>query len=79
MHSDIRSQIMDEIPTTRGIITQNAPLAGINWFRTGGNAEVLFQPADADDLRSFLTELKPSQLPCSALALTRQSGTVPGL
>ena len=82
MHSDIRSQIMDEIPTTRGIITQNAPLAGINWFRTGGNAEVLFQPADADDLRSFLTELKP-QIPITVLGLGSNSlirdGGVPGI
>lgn len=82
MHSDIRSQIMDEIPTTRGIITQNAPLAGINWFRTGGNAEVLFQPADADDLRSFLIELKP-RIPITVLGLGSNSlirdGGVPGI
>ena len=82
MHSDIRSQIMDEIPTTRGIITQNAPLAGINWFRTGGNAEVLFQPADAEDLRSFLTELKP-RIPITVLGLGSNSlirdGGVPGI
>lgn len=45
-----------DIPV-RGRITPNAPLAPFTWFRVGGPAEVLFQPADADDLAAFLAEL----------------------
>ena len=82
MRSDIRGQIIDKIPETRGIITENAPLAGINWFRTGGKAEVLFQPADADDLRLFLRDLKP-RIHITVLGLGSNSlirdGGVPGI
>jgi UDP-N-acetylmuramate dehydrogenase len=34
----------------RGRLTPNAPMDQITWFRTGGPAELLFQPADEDDL-----------------------------
>ncbi len=40
----------------RGRLTENAPLAPFTWFRVGGPAELLFQPADADDLALFLRE-----------------------
>lgn len=43
----------------RGRITENAPLAPFTWFRVGGPAELLFQPADADDLAAFLAKLDP--------------------
>ena len=35
-------------------LTENAALAGITWFRVGGPAEVMFRPADRDDLAAFL-------------------------
>ncbi|MHA1158756.1 MAG: UDP-N-acetylmuramate dehydrogenase [Alphaproteobacteria bacterium] len=41
----------------RGRLTPNAPLAPFTWFRVGGPAELLFQPADADDLADFLAQL----------------------
>jgi len=41
----------------RGRLTENAPLAPYTWFRVGGPAELLFQPADADDLALFLRNL----------------------
>lgn len=41
----------------RGRITPNATLAPFTWFRVGGAAEVLFQPADVDDLTLFLRRL----------------------
>jgi UDP-N-acetylmuramate dehydrogenase len=43
----------------RGRITPNAPLGPFTWFRVGGPAEFLFQPADEDDLALFLRELDP--------------------
>jgi len=44
----------------RGRLTADAPLAPFTWFRVGGPAELLFQPADADDLATFLAQLDPA-------------------
>ena len=38
----------------RGRITSNAPLAPLVWFKSGGAAAMLFEPADATDLSTFL-------------------------
>ncbi len=42
------------IPGLRGTLEPDAPMAPLSWFRTGGTAEVLFTPADVDDLAAFL-------------------------
>jgi UDP-N-acetylmuramate dehydrogenase len=44
----------DALPPVRGSYTNGAPLKDLVWFRAGGAAEVLFRPADADDLATFL-------------------------
>ncbi len=44
----------------RGRLTPDAELAPFTWFRVGGKAELLFQPADADDLALFLSKLDAS-------------------
>ncbi|MEN3972017.1 UDP-N-acetylmuramate dehydrogenase [Sphingomicrobium sp. XHP0235] len=41
----------------QGKLTANAPLAKLVWFKSGGNADWLFEPADAKDLANFLSEL----------------------
>jgi UDP-N-acetylmuramate dehydrogenase len=46
--------------TVRGKLTQQAPLAPLVWFKSGGTAETLFEPADQDDLIDYLRELGPS-------------------
>mgnify|MGYP001818241162 CR=1 FL=1 len=46
----------------RGRLTPNAPMNAITWFRTGGPAELLFQPADEADLQLFLSAL-PEDVP----------------
>jgi len=56
------------MPRVRGRLTPNAPLAPLVWFKSGGNAEWLFEPADADDLGQFLVELDP-HVPVIALGL----------
>jgi UDP-N-acetylmuramate dehydrogenase len=38
----------------RGRLTPNAPLAPLIWFKSGGHAEQLFEPADVADLQAFL-------------------------
>lgn len=51
-----------EIDTSdiRGRLTSEAEIAPFTWFRVGGRAELLFQPADADDLALFLSRLDPA-------------------
>ncbi len=56
------------LPKVRGQLTPNAPLAPLVWFKSGGNAQWLFEPADADDLEQFLVELDP-HVPVMALGL----------
>ena len=50
---------MSDIPIPRGNLVQNRPLSGLTWLRVGGPAEYLFQPADTDDLVTFLRDLLP--------------------
>ncbi|SEK62644.1 UDP-N-acetylmuramate dehydrogenase [Pacificibacter marinus] len=47
-------------PDVRGTLTENRPLADLTWLRVGGPADALFQPADVDDLQSFLKALDPA-------------------
>ncbi|RUU08645.1 UDP-N-acetylenolpyruvoylglucosamine reductase, partial [Mesorhizobium sp. M7A.T.Ca.TU.009.01.3.2] len=44
----------DRLAGLRGRLTPNAEMDKITWFRAGGLAEVLFQPADEEDLAAFL-------------------------
>ncbi len=43
-----------------GRLTADAPLAPLIWFKAGGSAETLFEPADAADLVAFLADLDPA-------------------
>ena len=45
------------MPGLRGVLTGNVPMAPLSWFRTGGPAQVFFEPADEADLAYFFTEL----------------------
>ena len=56
------------IPAVRGKLTAKAPLAPLVWFKSGGPADWLFEPKDADDLADFLRDLDPS-VPVMALGL----------
>ena len=49
-HADLKSAM----PELRGRLLANQPLAPLTWFRVGGPAQVLFTPADEDDLAYFL-------------------------
>jgi len=56
MMADLQTQgrLLDRLPPVRGRYREMAPLAQTTWFRVGGPAEVLFRPADSDDLAAFL-------------------------
>ena len=47
----------DSLPSVRGRIQRDAPLAPYTWLRVGGPADVLYLPADEDDLAGFLSVL----------------------
>ncbi|HEX3673713.1 MAG TPA: UDP-N-acetylmuramate dehydrogenase [Rhizomicrobium sp.] len=44
----------DALPPVRGTYAEGAALKDLVWFRAGGPAEVLFRPADAADLATFM-------------------------
>ncbi|WP_241230460.1 UDP-N-acetylmuramate dehydrogenase [Sphingomonas koreensis] len=70
------------LPKVRGKLTADAPLAPLVWFKSGGNAQWLFEPADIDDLADFLRELD-ADVPVMALGLGSnlivRDGGVPGV
>ncbi len=82
--SDVEESVAAHLPVTgiRGKLTQNAPLAKLVWFKSGGAADWLFEPADSGDLRNFLEQLD-GQLPVMALGLGSnliiRDGGVPGV
>jgi UDP-N-acetylmuramate dehydrogenase len=47
---------MNDLPKVRGRYTYNEPLSSYVWFKVGGPADVIFKPADVDDLIFFLKE-----------------------
>ncbi len=46
-----------DLPTVRGKYVENADMASLTWLRVGGPADVLFSPADEEDLSGFLKAL----------------------
>ena len=76
------SRPCDMLPPVRGSLTREAPLKDLVWFRAGGAAEVLFRPADADDLADFLAA-RPADLRVSVIGvgsnLLVRDGGIPGV
>jgi UDP-N-acetylmuramate dehydrogenase len=74
--------LIDRLPAVRGRYSANVPLAPITWFRVGGPAEVVFRPADEDDLAGFLAA-RPADVPVTVLGvgsnLLVRDGGVPGV
>ena len=72
----------EKLPDVRGKLTQDAPLAKLVWFKAGGAADWLFEPADVDDLCAFMRDLDPS-VPIMPLGLGSnlivRDGGVPGV
>ncbi len=70
------------LPSVRGKLTPNAPLAPLVWFKSGGTADWLFEPKDIVDLQDFLANLAPD-VPVMALGLGSnlivRDGGVPGV
>lgn len=60
--------LIERLPPVRGRLTENAPLAPVTWFRVGGPAEVMFRPADGEDLAAFLAN-KPAEVPVTVIGV----------
>ena len=57
-----REDWRDALPPVRGRLVRDEPLGPFTWFRVGGAAELLFLPADPEDLGAFLRAL-PLEIP----------------
>jgi UDP-N-acetylmuramate dehydrogenase len=72
----------DALPPVRGSYTEGAALKDLVWFRAGGTAEILYRPADADDLATFLAA-KPADARVTFVGvgsnLLVRDGGIPGV
>jgi hypothetical protein len=60
--------LIDRLPRPRGRLAADAALGRQTWFRAGGAAEVLFRPADVEDLAAFMAGL-PADVPVTVLGV----------
>ena len=78
----MKKGLLSHLPQVRGKYQPDAPLGPYVWFRVGGAAEVLFKPADPEDLQSFLQNLSP-EISCTIIGvgsnLLIRDGGVPGV
>ncbi|MBP5857734.1 UDP-N-acetylmuramate dehydrogenase [Marivibrio halodurans] len=61
-------RLIDRLPPVRGRLTEGPELSRVTWFRVGGPAEVMFKPADLEDLQRFLMDL-PADIPVMPLGV----------
>jgi UDP-N-acetylmuramate dehydrogenase len=75
------ARLGDRLQGIRGRITPNAEMDKITWFRAGGLAEALYQPADESDLAAFLKAV-PEDIPLTIVGigsnLLVREGGIPG-
>jgi len=80
--ADITPALRETMPELRGRLSANEQLAPFTWFRVGGPAQALFQPADEEDLSYFLSRLAP-ETPVLVVGLGSnlivRDGGVPGV
>ena len=76
------ADLLDALTDIRGRLTEGRALADLTWLRVGGPAEVLFQPADLEDLQAFLRQL-PDAVPVFPMGvgsnLIVRDGGLPGV
>ena len=61
-------ELINRLPSVRGKLSANVPLAPYTWLRVGGPAEVLFMPKDEADLAHFLSST-PDEIPVTILGV----------
>ena len=74
--------LIDRLPPVRGEYRSDVDLARFTWFRAGGPAEVLFVPADEEDLGQFLAGT-PEDVPITVIGVASnlliRDGGIPGV
>jgi UDP-N-acetylmuramate dehydrogenase len=75
-------KLLERLPKVQGRLMPNQPLADFTWFKVGGPAEVLFMPADEDDLAAFMAGT-PKDIPIYTIGvgsnLLVRDGGMPGV
>jgi UDP-N-acetylmuramate dehydrogenase len=78
----LQARLGDRLSGLRGRLTPDAGMDKITWFRAGGPAELLFQPADEEDLAQFLAAV-PREIPIMVVGigsnLLVREGGIPGI
>src|SRR3954467_9256639 len=78
---DLTPELKAAMPELRGRLLANEQLGPLTWFRVGGPAQLLFTPADEDDLAYFLAHL-PGEIPVYVVGvgsnLIVRDGGMPG-
>ncbi|WP_375638334.1 MULTISPECIES: UDP-N-acetylmuramate dehydrogenase [unclassified Bartonella] len=76
------AQLQPLLGGVRGKLTPNVEMRKVTWFRTGGLAELFYQPVDEEDLALFLQNL-PEFVPVTIVGigsnLLVRDGGVPGV
>ncbi len=74
--------LINRLPEVKGRYTPFAPLDRVTWFQVGGPAEVLFRPANPDDLAAFMVA-RARDIPLTVIGvgsnLLVRDGGVPGV
>ncbi len=74
--------LQDRLPPVRGRLTPDAPLGHLTWFGVGGPAEILFRPADRQDLIDFVRQC-PKDIPMTVIGVASnliiRDGGIPGV
>lgn len=68
MTPDEIAELVRSLPHVKGRLVQDASMARLSWFRTGGNADILFEPADEEDLIGVLRKL-PGHVPITVIGV----------
>ncbi len=82
MFPDLTASLLAAAPGLRGRLLPNVRLSDLIWLRAGGPAQMLFTPADEDDLAYFLP-CCPLEIPLTVIGvgsnLLVRDGGVPGI
>ena len=75
-------RLITRLPPVRGRLTLNTVLGPTTWFRVGGPAQILFRPADLEDLKNFLAGC-PLEIPLTVIGVASnlliRDGGIPGV
>ena len=76
------THLIEQLPSVRGSLKADFDIGRLTWFGVGGKAEVMFEPADQEDLQLFLKSL-PGNINLTVLGggsnLIIRDGGIPGI